>query len=81
MSADIDSLEQETSVLQESDQRITADLEQRIKVFHLMVAEYERAKANAQDVIYELNAELVRDFGAAMAVMADLAQEIEPLLE
>jgi hypothetical protein len=24
-------------------------------------------------VIYELNGELVRDFGAAMAVMADLA--------
>ena len=46
-----------------------------------MVAENERAKANAQDVIYELNAELVCDFGAAMAVMADLAQEIEPLLE
>ena len=81
LSADIDSLEQETSVLQESDQRITDDLEQRIKDFHLMVAENERAKANAQDVIYELNAELVRDFGAAMAVMADLAQEIDPLLE
>lgn len=47
LSADIDSLEQETSVLQESDQRITDDLEQRIKDFHLMVAENERAKANA----------------------------------
>lgn len=47
LSAGIDSLEQETAVLQESDQRITADLEQRIKDFQLLAAENERAKANA----------------------------------
>lgn len=45
-----------------------------------MILDNEKAKMNSQELIYELNGELVNDFGKIMGSMKNLTAEIDPLL-